>query len=99
VAVAAPSNADTFEYLINIIVRPGYDFPSPEASFAYRHRICDVVAQGRGYGELIGDFKADFNAGSDYHGSYLITQSVGELCPPQIWQLRNSAVGYRPGTP
>jgi hypothetical protein len=26
----------------------------------------------------------------------LISQAVNELCPAQIWQLRNSAAHYRP---
>jgi hypothetical protein len=28
--------------------------------------------------------------------SYLLSQAAQELCPAQIWQLRQSAVGYRP---
>ncbi len=27
-------------------------------------------------------------------GAYLINQAVNELCPAQIWQLRQSAAGY-----
>ena len=28
-----------------------------------------------------------------YQGAYLINQAVNELCPAQIWQLRQSAAG------
>jgi len=49
----------------------------------------------KGYGQLIGDVKADFVTADDHQASYLITQSVGELCPALIWQLRNSAAYYR----
>ena len=38
--------------------------------------------------------KADFNTADYYQGAYLINQAVNELCPAQIWQLRQSAAGY-----
>jgi hypothetical protein len=44
----------------------------------------------------MGDVKADFAIGDEYQSSYLITQTANELCPQLIWQLRNSAAGYRP---
>jgi hypothetical protein len=44
----------------------------------------------------MGDVKDDFSTSDGYQASYLITQAVNELCPAMIWQLRNSAAGYRP---
>jgi hypothetical protein len=55
---------------------------------------CDKFAAGRTYAQVIGDIKADFNTANEYHASYLIAQTAQELCPAQIWQVRNSAAGY-----
>jgi hypothetical protein len=44
----------------------------------------------------VASVKADFNTPDEYHASYLIAQAADELCPALIWQLRNSAAGYRP---
>jgi hypothetical protein len=38
--------------------------------------------------------KNDFSTSDEYQAAYLINQAVGELCPAQIWQLRQSAAGY-----
>jgi hypothetical protein len=95
--VAAPyCHADAVAYLVNVTVRPGYNFANADAALAYGHGICDKVQQGRPYAQLVGDVLADFNTSDEYQASYLITQSVNELCPASIWQLRNSAVHYRP---
>lgn len=59
----------------------------------------DKLRSGRGYGQLIGDLKSDFNTDDEYQASYLIAQAANELCPAMIWQLRNSAAGYRPAPP
>ena len=99
-ATAAPyARADAVAYLVNVTVRPGYNFASADDALAYGHRICDRVAQGRAYAQDVGDVKADFQTADDYQASYLINQAVNELCPALIWQLRNSAAGYRPQTP
>jgi hypothetical protein len=42
------------------------------------------------------DVKADFDTSDEFQASYLISQAVNELCPANIWQLRQSAGGYRP---
>jgi len=95
--VASPSaRADTVAYLVNVTVRPGYSFANADDAIRYGRRICDKVADGRSYGAVIGDLKADFNTSDDYQAAYLINQAVNELCPALIWQLRNSAVQYRP---
>jgi hypothetical protein len=85
--------------LVNVTVRPGYNFANADAALAYGHTICDKVAAGRGYPQIMGDVKSDFATSDEYQASYLITQAVNELCPAQIWALRNSAAGYRPPGP
>lgn len=95
-AVAPPSAAaDSVAYLINVTVRPGYNFANADDALAYGHLICDRVALGRGYADVMADVKTDFGTTA----SYLITQAVNELCPAQIWQLRRSAAHYRPAAP
>ena len=94
---ASPAHADAVAYLVNVTVRPGYNFANADAALSYGRGICDAVAGGRSYAAVMGDVKADFGTSDEYQASYLITQAVGELCPELIWQLRNSAAGYRPG--
>ena len=98
-AVAPAARADVVAYLVNVTVRPGYNFANADAALAYGQTICDKVAAGRGYPQIMGDVKSDFSTSDEYQASYLITQAVGELCPAQIWALRNSAAGYRPPAP
>ncbi|MBX7431100.1 DUF732 domain-containing protein [Mycobacterium sp. Y57] len=93
---AAPANADTVAYLVNVHVRPGYNFPNAEAALGYGQSICARVASQMSYTELVDQVKADFHTTDYYQGAYLINQAVNELCPAQIWQLRQSAAGYIP---
>jgi Protein of unknown function (DUF732) len=86
-------------YLVNVTVRPGYNFASAEAALQYGQGICDKVASGRGVSDVMGDVKVDFDTADDYQALYLVNQAVNELCPAQIWPLRQSAAGYRPGAP
>lgn len=95
-AAPAPTQADAVVYLVNVTVRPGYNFANADTALAYGHGICDKVATGREYAQLIRDIETDFDTADDYQASYLIAQAVNELCPALIWQLRNSAAGYRP---
>src|SRR6267154_5190943 len=88
-------HADVPAYLVNVTVRPGYGFANADTAIAYGHGICDKVAAGRRYGEIMTDVNADFGTSDEFQASYLITQSVNELCPQQIWSLRNSAARYR----
>jgi hypothetical protein len=90
------ARADVVAYLVNVHVRPGYNFPNAQAALDYGYGICDKVSQGRPFPQLMGDVKADFDTSDEYQGSYLISQAVNELCPALIWQLRNSAAHYRP---
>jgi hypothetical protein len=95
-AAAPAATADQVAYLVNVHVRPGYNFPNAEQALAYGYGICDKIAQGEGYPQLMVEVKADFNTSDEYQGSYLISQAAQELCPALIWQLRNSAVHYAP---
>ncbi|CAA0101612.1 Uncharacterised protein [Mycolicibacterium vanbaalenii] len=90
------ANADTVAYLVNVHVRPGYNFPNAEAAIGYGQSICDRVSAKMGYSELVDQVKADFHTTDYYQAGYLINQAVNELCPAQIWQLRQSAAGYTP---
>jgi len=90
------AHADSLAYLIEVTVRPGYNFANAEDALGYGNRLCDKVSQGRTYADLIGDVKSDFQTGDEFQASYLIDKAVNELCPAQIWQLRQSAAHYRP---
>ncbi len=94
VALAPPAGADSVAYLVNVHVRPGYNFPNAEAAIGYGNTICDRVAAKMSYAQLVDQVKADFRTTDYYQGAYLINQAVNELCPAQIWQLRQSAGGY-----
>jgi hypothetical protein len=97
-SAAGSANADTGAYLVNVTVRPGYNFANASEALEYGLKVCHRVAQGRSYAEVITDIKTDFSNPDDYQASYLITQAVNELCPVLIWQVRNSAAGYRAPT-
>jgi hypothetical protein len=92
----ARAHADSVAYLIDVTVRPGYNFANADAALGYGNQLCDKVSQGRTYADLIGDIKADFQTADEFQASYLIDKAVNELCPAQIWQLRQSAAHYRP---
>ena|ERR1700756_5001594 len=89
------ARADVVRYLVNVTVRPGYNFPNAQAALDYGYGVCDKVSQNRPFPQLMGDVRDDFNTSDDYQALYLINQAVNELCPAQIWQLRNSAVHYQ----
>jgi hypothetical protein len=93
VALAPVAEADAVAYLVNVHVRPGYNFPNADAAIGYGNTICDRVAAKMGYSQLVDQVKADFHTTDYYQGAYLINQAVNELCPAQIWQLRQSAGG------
>jgi hypothetical protein len=90
------AHADSVAHLIDVTARPGYDFANADAALAYGQQLCDKVSGGRPYADLIGDVESDFDTGDQFQASYLIDKAVNELCPAQIWQLRNSAAHYRP---
>lgn len=97
-ATAQPAHADNIGYLVNVTVRPGYNFPNADAALSYGYGVCDQINSGVSYGQLVNTVKADFSTGDEFQASYLISQSAQELCPAAIWQLRQSAAGYVPST-
>jgi len=90
------AHADSGAYLIEVTVRPGYNFASSMDALAYGYGGCDKVSQGRTCADLMGDVKSDFHTDDEFQASYLIDKAVNEVCPALIWQLRNSAAHYRP---
>jgi hypothetical protein len=96
VAATARTRADSVAYLIEVTVRPGFDFANADDALAYGKQLCDKVSAGRSYADLIGDVKADFQTADEFQASYLIDKAVNELCPAQIWQMRQSAAHYQP---
>jgi hypothetical protein len=99
VAGTARARADAVAYLIDVTVRPGYNFANADDALTYGNQLCDKVSQGRIYADLIGDVKSDFQTADEFQASYLIDKAVNELCPAQIWQLRRSAAHYQPQGP
>jgi hypothetical protein len=93
---AGSAHADEVAYLVNVTVRPGFNFANAAAAIASGRGICDKISQRRRFDQIVEDVKADFHTADDYQGSYLISQAAQELCPNLIWQLRNSAADYRP---
>jgi hypothetical protein len=96
--VLAPphAHADALAYLVNVTVRPGYNFANAQQALSYGNTLCDNVTTGCDYAGLIGEVKGDFGTDDEYQASYLINRAVNELCPQLIWQLCNSAEHYRP---
>lgn len=89
------ARADAVAYLVNVTVRPGYNFPNADAALAYGHALCGKIANGVPFAQLVTDVTRDFAATDPYQGSYLVSQATQELCPQLISQLRQSAAGYR----
>lgn len=94
---APQAAADEVAYLVNVTVRPGYQFPDARTALDYGYVICDRVGQGNRYSETISGVKNDFAADDDFQAAYLINQAVNELCPALVWQLRQSAAHYTGG--
>lgn len=94
---AAPVRADSLGYLVNVTVRPGYNFANADAALSYGYQICEETGQGWSYVDLVQRVKRDMSTTDDYQASYLISQAIDQLCPNNLWQLRRSAAGYTPG--
>ncbi|MCV7408507.1 DUF732 domain-containing protein [Mycobacterium florentinum] len=92
-AHAAP--APEVEYMYDVAVRRHYNFPNNDA-LGYGRGICDEVRNGDGYGQVMGDVKREVTSSDEFAANYLVSYAVNLLCPDLIWQLRNSAAGYRP---
>lgn len=92
---AAAVPAPEIEYTYNVTVRRHYAFPGNDA-LGYGFGICDKVGRGAPYADVMRDVKADVSPNDEFAANYLVSYAVGILCPAQIWQLRNTAAGYRP---
>ena len=95
-ATAQPGRADAVGYLVNVTVRPGYNFANADAALSYGYGLCDQIGSGVSYAQLVNTIKSDFATNDEFQASYLLSQASQELCPAQIWQLRQSAAGYIP---
>ncbi len=93
--VAGAVPAPEVEYTYDVVVRRHYDFPGNDA-IGYGYRLCDKVTGGESYADVMSDVKAEITPNDEFAANYLVSNAVGILCPAQIWQLRNSAAGYRP---
>jgi hypothetical protein len=61
-SVTAPTaGVDAVAYLLNVTVRPGYNFANADEALAYGHGICDRIARGDDYASIARDVKVDFN--------------------------------------
>lgn len=94
-ALAAP--APEVEYVYDVMVRRHYNFPNNDA-IGYGHGICDKIAQGDSYAQVMSDTKGDVIPNDEFAANYLVSYAVNLLCPGEIWQLRNSAAHYQPPT-
>jgi hypothetical protein len=92
-ATAAPD--PRVEYVYDVVARRHYGFPNGDA-LAEGDGICDKVRRGEGYGQVMGEVKSEVTPSDEFAANYLVSYSVQLLCPDLIWQLRNSAGGYRP---
>jgi hypothetical protein len=92
-AAAAPD--PQVEYVYDVVARRHYGFPNGDA-LAEGYGICDKVRRGEGYGQVMGEVKSEVTPSDEFAANYLVSYSVQLLCPDLIWQLRNSAGGYRP---
>jgi hypothetical protein len=92
-AVAVPG--PEVEYVYNVVVRRHFNFPNNDA-LGYGFGICDKVTRGVRYADVMTDVKRDVFPSDEGAANYVVSYAVGILCPAQLWQLRNSAAGYRP---
>ncbi len=95
IGTAPAASADQIGYLVNVTVKPGYNFPNADAALKYGYLLCDRIRGGEPYPMLAQSIK-DYFRTDEYGASYLLSQATGELCPAQIWALRQSAAGYTP---
>ena len=95
-AVTPVCRGDTTAYLVNVTVRPGYNFANADDAIRYGQGVCDKIGHGQTFSGRVADVKRDFNTNDDYQASYLVSQSINELWPVLIWQLRHSAAGFHP---
>ena len=95
-AMAPAAHADQLGYIINVTLRPTYNFANADAALDYGYGLCGKIEAKTSYLDMARQIKADFNTDDEFTVSYLLSQAAQELCPAQTWQLRQSAAGYRP---
>lgn len=93
---APAANADDIGFVVNVTLGPGYNFANAEQALSYGYGICDKIGAGVSYAQMVSDARADLGNLDEFQASYLIGQAADQLCSPLIWQLRQSAAGYRP---
>lgn len=54
-AVPPHARADVVAYLVNVTVRPGYNFANADAALSYGHGLCEKVSRGRPYAQTTDD--------------------------------------------
>jgi hypothetical protein len=91
VSVAPHARADAVAYVVNVTMRPGYNFPNADAALAYGHNVCDKVTAGSTYSQIMqGALRHPRRVPglvSDHSGGQRIVSGL-------VWQLRNSAAHY-----
>ncbi|MGD9618693.1 MAG: DUF732 domain-containing protein [Mycolicibacterium sp.] len=92
---AQSAGADDLGFLVNVFQMNAFPFPNADTTLAYGRSICTRVETKMSYAELIGQVRAELQT-NEFLAGYLISQAAEELCPEQIWQLRQSAAGYKP---
>lgn len=96
VLYAPSASADDIGFIVNTTLGPGSHFANAEQALSYGYGICDKIGAGVSYAQIVRDARADLGELDEYQASYLIGQAADQLCPSLIWQLRQSAAGYRP---
>ncbi len=92
---AAPvAAADQLGYIVNVTMRPTYNFANAQVALDYGYGLCGRIEAKHSYADMARQIMADFNTNDEFTVSYLLSQAAQELCPGQIWQLRQSAGGY-----
>ncbi|WP_395307985.1 DUF732 domain-containing protein [Mycobacterium sp. AMU20-3851] len=87
---AAAVPAPEVEYTYNVIVRRHFDFPYNDA-LGYGFSVCDKVSRGVTYRDVMAAVKAEIFPNDEQAANYVVSYSVGLLCPAQIAQLRQTA--------
>jgi hypothetical protein len=90
ITVAPATHADQIGYLVNVHARPGYTFADAQQALDYGYSVCDRVAANTHFADLVNQVDADLDTSDQYESTYLIGQAVDQLCPADLWQLRQS---------
>jgi Protein of unknown function (DUF732) len=58
-AGAPSAHADQVAYLVNVTVRPGYNFANADDALGYGYSVCDRVGAKMSYAQLVDEVKRD----------------------------------------